>query len=390
MSERTWKRIAELIYTRRSVSGRTPVDVVAKLFDAETDLDALATLESDGSFGLVLRSRLTRELGRQFGYALFARKPIHIFNEVDFLSCAADEDPAKVIGEATKRSESTIYDDIVVVQNGAYHGLVSMRLLMAHSKDLLMRSLAAVDALEERNEKLDQLNRAQREFVANVTHELRAPLNTMLGVANLLSLDQNIPESRQRDVRVLLSRGRDLLGLTNNLLELHRLESGDVRPEPAVTDLVEMLDDCIESARYLVLDRPVELVGEYGALPAGVWLDSVLLRRILTNLLSNAAKFTERGRVTLTANLDGERLLLGVADTGIGIRPTDIPKLFRKFTQLEATKTKRHAGTGLGLVIVRDLVELMGGSVSVESNYGAGTTFRISLPAAPRTTPESS
>ncbi len=382
-------RIVELIYTRRSVAGTTPVDFVAKLFDAETTLDAIATIEKNGSFGLILRSHLTRELGRQFGYALFARKPIHVFNEVDFLSCDAEEDPAKVIAEATKRSESTIYDDIVVTQNGAYHGLVSMRLLMAHSKDLLMRSMAAVDELEERNEKLDQLNRAQREFVANVTHELRAPLNTMLGVASLLSLDQNISEPRQRDVRVLLSRGRDLLSLVNNLLELNRLESGDVRPEPDVTELVELLDDCIESARYLVLDRPVELVSEYATLPARVALDSVLLRRILTNLLSNAAKFTEHGRVTLTAGLHAEHLRLSVADTGIGIRTTDLPKLFRKFTQLDAAKTKRHAGTGLGLVIVHDLVELMGGRVSVESTYGVGTTFHISLPAGLRITPES-
>ncbi len=375
------RRIAELVYTRRSVNGATPVEVVAKLFDAESKLDAIATLETDGSFGLVLRSHLTRELGRQFGYALFARKPIHVFNEAQFLRCDAEDEPVKVIGEATKRPESAIYDDIVVTENGAYHGLVSMRLLMAHSKDLLARSMAEIDELELQNDRLDQLNRAQREFVANVTHELRAPLNTILGVANLLSLDQTISEPRQRDVRVLLTRGRDLLSLVNNLLELHRLESGDVQPEPTATRLQELLDDCIESARYLLLDRPVELVGDYATLPDRVSLDGVLLRRILTNLLSNAAKFTERGRVTLSASLAGENLRLRVSDTGIGIRPADMPKLFRKFTQLEAAKTKRHAGTGLGLVIVRDLVELMGGSVSVESTYGAGTTFDLSLPA---------
>jgi len=179
------------------VSGDTPVEQVAKVLDAEPRLEALATIEADGSFGLVLRSTLTQQLGRQFGYALFARKPIHVFNEANFLSCDASEEPVKVITQAVQRAEAAIYDDIVVTERGAYHGLVSMRLLMAHSKDLLARSMAEVDALELQNQRLDQLNRAQREFVANVTHELRAPLNTMLGVANLLSLDPALSEARQ-------------------------------------------------------------------------------------------------------------------------------------------------------------------------------------------------
>jgi signal transduction histidine kinase len=379
------RRIADLIYSRRSVAGHVPVSSVAKLFDAEPALDALATLEPDGSFGLVLRSRLTQELGRQFGYALFARKPIHIFNEPHFLSCDAEAEPVKVIAEATKRPETAIYDDIVVTQHGQYHGLVSMRLLMAHGKDLLVRSMAEVDELEQQNQKLDELNRAQREFVANVTHELRSPLNTMLGVANLLSLDPQLSEARQRDVQMLLGRGRDLLGLVNNLLELHRLESGQVEPQPTPTRIIELCEDCVAAAAYLVLDRPVELTQSYENVPKTMTLDGVLLRRVLTNLLSNAAKFTERGQVSLSARGRDDCIELCVADTGIGIAEQDLPKLFRKFTQLADTKTKRHAGTGLGLVIVRDLVQLMGGQVVVSSTLGAGTSFSVSLPNPPAT-----
>lgn len=357
-----------------------PVADVVKLFDAEPSLDALATREQDGGFGLVLRSRMTQELGRQFGYALFARKPIHFFNEAHFLACDADDDPVQVISEATKRPASSIYDDIVVTTRGDYHGLVSMRLLMAHSKDLLARSMAEVDALEIRNRRLDELNRAQREFVANVTHELRAPLNTMLGVANLLSLDAELPSARQRDVQMLLSRGRDLSSLVNNLLELHRLESGEVKPRPSPTPIHELLEDCVEATRYLVLDRPVELVSECVELPESCVVDGVLLRRVLTNLLSNAAKFTDRGSVTLGAVARGPELELSVRDTGVGIKAEDLPRLFQKFTQLEPSKTKRHAGTGLGLVIVRDLVELMRGRVEVSSSFGVGSTFTVRLP----------
>ncbi|HVY31363.1 MAG TPA: ATP-binding protein [Polyangiaceae bacterium] len=373
-------RIADLIYTRRSVDGHVPVSSVAKLFEAEPRLDALATLEPDGTFGLVLRARLTQELGRQFGYALFARKPIRVFNEQEFLSCDAAAEPVRVIAEATKRPESAIYDDIAVTVQGRFHGLVSMRLLMAHGKDLLVRSMAEVDALELQNQQLDELNRAQREFVANITHELRAPLNTMLGVANLLSLDPRLSDARRDDVKMLLGRGRDLLALVNNLLELHRLESGQVEAQPTPTRIVELFDDCVAAAGYLLDGRPVELTPAYATLPRTVKVDGVLLGRVLTNLLSNAAKFTECGNITVAGRVHEGALELRVSDTGIGIAERDMTKLFRKFTQLSEAKTKRHTGTGLGLVIVRDLVTLMGGHVSVESRLGAGTSFTVRVP----------
>lgn len=375
------RRIADLIYTQQFVSGGEEVQKVAALFDQQPRLDAVAAVEQDSSFGLVLRSRLTRELGRQFGFSLFARKPVRIFNEPNFLTCNIDDEPVKVIAEAARRDESTIYDDIVVTSNGAYHGLVSMRLLMAHSKDLLISSMAEVDVLESRNRRLDELNRLQREFVANMTHELRAPLNTILGVANLLSMDDALPDSRRRDVEVLLNRGRDLLTLVNNLLELHRIEAGEVLPTLEPTPLVPLLEECLEATSYLIGERAIKLERHFVGLPEMVFTDSVLLRRILTNLLSNAAKFTERGRVSLTAQARGSDLVLEVSDTGPGIAEQDLPKLFRKFVQLEATKTKRHAGTGLGLAIVRDLVDVLGGEVSVSSRLGHGTTFVVTLPA---------
>ena len=374
-------RIGDLAYTREHVRADAEVREVAALFEQTFDLEAVAVVAEDGDFGLVVRSRLTSELGRQFGYALYSRKPIRVLAEREVLACDVSEDPVHVITQAVHRDPHRIYDDIVLTDDGRYYGLVSMRLLMAHSKNLLIRSMDEVGVLEERNRNLDQLNRVQREFVANMTHELRAPLNTMLGVASLLGSDPGIPEARRRDVKMLLGRGRDLLGIVNNFLEMSRIDAGEVEPFFEPIDLQPLLDDCLDAATYLVTGRPITLASEYGELPRQLSTDAVLLRRVLTNLLSNALKFTDRGSVTLSARAEGASLVISVRDTGLGIRVQDQPLLFRKFAQLEGTKTKRHSGTGLGLAIVKNLVGLLGGSISVSSELGVGSEFSVFLPA---------
>jgi signal transduction histidine kinase len=375
--------IGDLAYTRDHVCAHTEVREVAALFEQTSGLDAVAVVAPAGDFGLVVRSRLTSELGRQFGYALYSRKPIQLLAEQDVLAFDVRDDPVRVITQAVHRETNRIYDDIVLTDDGRYYGLVSMRLLMAHSKDLLTQSMAEVGELEQRNRSLDDLNRLQREFVANMTHELRAPLNTMLGVANLLASDAAIPETRRRDVKMLLGRGRDLLGIVNNVLEMHRIEAGEVDPFFEQIDLKPLLTDCLEAAAYLVADRPVALIADYAEMSERLLTYAVLLRRILTNLLSNALKFTDSGSVTLSARGGGATLAISIRDTGPGIGPQDQSRLFRKFAQLEGTKTKRHAGTGLGLAIVKNLVAILGGTIAVQTALGVGSEFTVSLPALP-------
>ncbi|HEY0466100.1 MAG TPA: ATP-binding protein [Polyangiaceae bacterium] len=375
------KHIGELAYTRESVRADAEVREVAERFERTSDLDAIAVVAAERDFGLVVRSRLTSRLGRQFGYALYARKPISLLAERDVLACDVRQDPVQVIATAVHREAERIYDDIVLTDAGGYYGLVSMRLLMAHSKDLLIQSMAEVGVLVQQNRTLDQLNRLQGEFVANMTHELRAPLNTMLGVADLLTSDPAIPEVRRRDVKMLLTRGRDLLGIVNNFLEMHRIEAGDVEPFFELVEPRALLDDCLDAASYLSEGRPIDLDREYSELPPQIVTDPVLLRRVLTNLLSNAVKFTDRGNVTLLADGLAGELRIRVRDTGLGISAVDLPNLFRKFGQLSATKTKRHSGTGLGLAIVKNLVELLGGRVDVRSEIGFGSEFTVHLPA---------
>ena len=270
--------------------------------------------------------------------------------------------------------------DIIVLTEGAYRGLVSMRMLMAHSKDLLATSFAEVSALEEKARRLEEINRLQQEFVANMTHELRTPLNTIIGISRLALKDPELSAHRQRDLEVMLRRGMDLLGIVNDMLDLYKIESGEMTPVIEEFDLHELLEDLAGSFAYLLENRPVELLSDFVGSPRMLSTDPVMLKRVLTNLLSNAVKFTEEGSVSLIASAHNGHVLIEVRDTGMGIKREDRERLFKKFSQLEAAATKRHGGTGLGLAIVQQLSEMLGGSVRLESEYGQGSSFTLTLP----------
>jgi signal transduction histidine kinase len=255
-----------------------------------------------------------------------------------------------------------------------------MRSLLAHHKDLLVASLGERDALEARHRELQDLHRLQSEFLANVTHELRTPVNLMLGIGRVMMGDPELPRSQLKNLERLLARGQELLALVDNVLEVSRLEAGMVRVTPEAVHLGPFLEDVVRSLEPLLLGKPVALCTRLGPLGPGFVTDPVLLRRVLTNLLANAVKFTDAGQVTLEADRRGSQLTLAVRDTGVGIAEEERPRLFSRFTQLDSTRRKRHAGAGLGLAIVKGLLEALGATISVESRPGHGTTFVVRLP----------
>ncbi len=373
--------IVDLVSDRHWTRADTPVPEVAALFDREPLRDSVVVVDAEAGLSLLTRARLLGLFNSQFGYALYQRKPVALISDRHALVVEAEQPPVQVISQATQRDIQRVYDDIIVRSQGSYVGLVSMRYLMAHGKDLLVTSLAEVATLEDRNRRLDELNRAQREFVANMTHELRAPLNTMIGIARLLAGTAKMPEDARSDLAVLLSSGRNLLEIVTNMLDLYKIEAEDVVPLLESVELEEFARECFAPSRYLIGDKDIEIVETVQAPPHALLFDPVLVRRVVTNLISNAAKFTERGRILLHASWRPDRLEVSIADTGIGISPADQGRLFEKFTQLESARRKRHGGTGLGLSIVRSLVELLGGSIAIESEAGKGCLFRLELPA---------
>jgi signal transduction histidine kinase len=369
--------MADLITGNLSVRTGTPIAKVVRLFEEHPEADVIAVLAEESARAAV-RNRFFHQLGQRFGYSLYENRPIDLLAE-DVSTVDADSDPLEVIALAMQREPGRVYDDILVLSAGRFLGTVSMRSLLVHHKELLARSMAAVGALDEKNRQLGELNRIQAEFAANMTHELRSPINMVLGIASMLLGDEQLTESQRRHLRLLIARGQELLGIVNNMLDLARLEAGALEPVIEEVELTPLFDDLAQSAEPMLEGKLVRLQVDFRSLPRTFATDPVFLRRILTNLLSNAIKFTDLGLVTLAAERSGSALLLRVSDTGVGIREEDQQRLFSKFTQLESTKTKRHKGTGLGLAIVKALVGQLGGTIGVESQVGTGSTFSVRL-----------
>jgi signal transduction histidine kinase len=372
-------RIADLITHRLSVKAEASIPEVVRLLETHPEADSVAIL--DGSaVKVVVRHRMFLHLGRRFGYSLYENRPIGLLAE-EGSTVEAAADPFEVIHLATQREAGRIYDDILVLEGGRYLGSVSIRSLLVHHKDLLARSMSELSLLDEERRRLEEINRIQSEFVANMTHELRTPLNTMLGIASLILGDEAIGDTHRRSLFLLTARGQELLGIINNMLDLSKLESGAMAPVCEPVDVELLLSELAESAEALASGKPLRVHVNFRSLPRTFPTDPIYLRRIVMNLLSNAVKFTDAGTVTLAAQGEPGQLTVWVEDTGVGIRQEDFPRLFRKFSQLESSRTKRHKGTGLGLAIAKGLVDQLGGGLAVDSHPGVGTTFSVRLPA---------
>jgi signal transduction histidine kinase len=252
------------------------------------------------------------------------------------------------------------------------------------------RLLAATEAARAEAEAAraaaESASRAKSEFLAVMSHELRTPLNAIGGYAELMTMGIRGPiTDRQReDLGRIQTNQRHLLGLINEVLNYARIEAGMVRYDLADVDLGEVVAS-VEPlvAPQLDAKRLAYAHDGCGAAPAVARADREKLRQVLLNLLSNAIKFTEPGgRVEVGCATDGDRALLHVRDTGIGIAPDARERVFEPFVQVDARLTRPHEGAGLGLAISRDLARGMGGDLTFESVPGGGSTFTVALPAA--------
>ena len=272
-----------------------------------------------------------------------------------------------------------------------YHGLpmialsAGLAMLLCYVAASARANMRAAEALSEAQHTAEAANEAKSAFLAMMSHELRTPMNGVLGMARALQRTQLDPRQHTY-VETILKSGDGLMAILNDVLDMSKIEAGRMDLEVGVFDLRDLGDQAVQLWSEIARSKNLTLACEAAPdLPALVLGDETRVRQIVLNLISNALKFTETGGVTVrmraapAADGDGGVEIV-VADTGIGMNPEQVQALFRPYAQADASTARKFGGTGLGLAICRKLSSMMGGEIGVESEAGAGSSFRVWLP----------
>ncbi|MHB8645091.1 MAG: ATP-binding protein [Thermomicrobiales bacterium] len=344
--------------------------------------------------------------GTVTGRAVRERRPILVSDsrhDQDFIAaehqivceaCAPILTPDRVLGtllleeETIARLSETDLSLITTLANNISVALENVR--------LTVEAQTRITSLADANREMQRLNGAltganalKSEFLATMSHELRTPLNAIIGFSELLA-DGIVTDADEVNACLLdiLNSGRHLLNLINDVLDISKIEAGRMELKPVAFDIREELEAVGRAVAPLIAARGHCLRSEMADDPVFVLADRQRIRQIILNLVSNAIKFTaDGGTITLRVApdpADPSLTLITVLDTGIGILEEDFPKLFEKFRQLDSSHNRRYEGTGLGLALTKQLVELNGGTIRVESTYGSGSAFTFSVPLAAR------
>ncbi|WP_226633579.1 sensor histidine kinase [Brevundimonas poindexterae] len=260
--------------------------------------------------------------------------------------------------------------------------LIGGAVLLWVSLDRIAKALEQNQAdLSEARDRAEAASEAKTRFLANISHELRTPLNGVLGMAEIMAHGELSP-IQQGHLKILKASGQDLLGMIEQILLVTRLERERVDLETAPFDLDALMEDIADRTRAAVQTKPISVLVDSGV--KGLWMgDGPHLKQALECLTRNAANFTTEGHIRLSSTVKGGVVHLSVSDTGPGLDPDFVPRMFDDFAQADESVTRAHDGAGLGLAICKRLIRAMGGDISVNSTLGQGATFTLRLPMVP-------
>ncbi len=356
---------------------------MAERFFSSPDLDAVALVEGTEPVGLVTRTKLLFTLSRRFGLELYRRYPIIAIANTTPLIVSENEPISSAVDKALGRSTQDVYDEIIVTDSECrYQGLLPIKRLVSHQSGVLAHSSLQKEIATKRAQDLERMNLLKSQFVVHVTHELRSPVNAMIGFAELLKIANERGNSEQvkRRLSLVISCAATLRALITNILDLSKIEAGKMEVLNEPFDATALLSEMADTARVLVANKPIDVETASPTSPFVIISDPIKVRQIVMNLISNAAKFTEQGKILLAFAAYESRFEISVVDTGIGIKQENLDRIFAAFMQIESVKNTIHEGTGLGLTISKNLVEMLGGTIQAVSTFGKGSIFTVSLP----------
>jgi signal transduction histidine kinase len=249
---------------------------------------------------------------------------------------------------------------------------------------IAIENVRLFDEIQDKSRQLAEASQHKSQFLANMSHELRTPLNAIIGVSEMLREDAEAAKQDLEPLDRVLGAGHHLLALINDILDLSKIEAGRMELQLETFPLAPLIADVVKTIEPLAAKNANQVAVHCDAEIGTLHADQMRLRQALLNLMSNANKFTERGTITIDARHGqengGDWIALAVADTGIGMTPEQMGKLFQEFSQASSSTASKYGGTGLGLVISRRFCQMMGGDIMVESEAGRGSTFTIRLP----------
>jgi signal transduction histidine kinase/ActR/RegA family two-component response regulator len=372
---------------------------VFERFLAEPDLMTIAVVDADAiPVGLIDRSNFTLRMGSVYGRALYAGRPISMIMDEDPLIVDEAALVADFAGDAIARRPSALLQGFIVVSQGRYLGVGSaISLLQAVTEDSQRRARELSDIarvlsdakadVQVALEQAETANLAKSEFLANMSHEIRTPLNGVVGIASVLAASGLTPKQSEL-VDIIETSAKTLQTLLADVLDVSKIEAGRLELQREIVSPSALARHIgkLFSAPSAEKGLRFELHIEEGA-DQPVWGDGTRLVQIITNLCSNAVKFTEAGHVTLSVGAEAHgmqrRVSFSVSDSGIGLSETAQARLFERFSQADGSITRRFGGTGLGLSISQELAHLMGSDIQVTSCEGQGSTFTVAFDLDP-------